>query len=120
MTRERRRQALTNSMQALGLLHIEQNQTDIPEETEKLIHEHSLINRMIHFLENESSEDPKQTNEEKRLDAKEVIKNLQKIDEKLDTANQKIEKLEKQADQLVPWGNYDYHQKRKRWQMKAK
>lgn len=107
MTREERRVALTRSMQELGLLHIVQGHERLPEETESLIHEQNLINRLIKLLENETASDeaPRVSNP---IEIKELVKRLQEIAEQVEDVHHELEILDKRIQHLAPWGDYTF------------
>lgn len=107
MTRESQRKLLTESMQELGLLHIVQETYDVPEETKSLIHELNIVNRLIRLLENE--EDGEEIQQAAQpVPVKEAMTRLQKKEEQIEKINQEIERLEKEAHYLAPWGDYAY------------
>ncbi len=107
MATESQRQSLTQSMQDLGLLHIEQQTKSLPEDAETLMHEQSKLIHSIRLLENQDLE-KQAAKEHKALEIEELLPQLQKTEERLDKVHQEIEKLEKEANRLTPWGDYDY------------
>lgn len=107
MARESQRRMLTQSMQELGLLHIAQDTRNFPEDTEALIHERSRVKRFIRLLEShvpDENIDRDGRPEEILL----LLQGLQELEEKLESAHQEIEKLEKKTHHLRPWGEYDF------------
>jgi V/A-type H+-transporting ATPase subunit I len=109
LTRESRRYPLTQSMQELGILHIEQTELEIPEEMEDLIHKKNQMQRIIRFLE-KVSEEAMDVSPASNLDRseEELVEELQKIEERVEGYRREIEKLEKKAHHLEPWGDYQY------------
>ena len=107
MTDESRRSVLTRSMQELGLLHIEHEAIDIPEETETLLHEQNQVKRLIHILENAGCSGGQPSGN--RMEIGEVIQQLLKINEQTEAIHQEKEQLERNVRHLAPWGNYHFH-----------
>ena len=112
MIRESQRKLLAQSMQELGLVHIEKVAVDIPEETESLIHEQNLVKRLIRFLESEA--DPSAPGKlAGKKSVEEVIDDLKQVEGKIEEVRRTIEKLEKKESRLAPWGDYDYQKFRR-------
>ncbi len=108
MTHERRRQTFASAMQALGLLHIEDAAMEIPEEIESMIHDRSMIKRLIRFLKAINHDEDGTTVTEGSKNVGEVVDELAKIEEHIEEILRKIEKLEKKKSRLAPWGDYDF------------
>ncbi|WP_420318975.1 V-type ATP synthase subunit I [Ekhidna sp.] len=111
LTHEGRRDSLLQSMQDFGLLHIDAKPIEIPEKMESLLHTQNLTKRFINLLSSSTqardatvSDAPTVGNQS----LEQVMKSLEKIEERIDDTKRKIEKLQKKAVRLEPWGNYDY------------
>ncbi|MEP1064037.1 MAG: V-type ATPase 116kDa subunit family protein [Cyclobacteriaceae bacterium] len=108
MTREANRESVTQSMQDLGLLHIDINLVDIPEKIESLLHTKSRIKRLIDLLSRSQKDHARPAARAKALSLDQLIKALEKIEGQMESLRSEKEQLEKKVIRLKPWGSYDY------------
>lgn len=99
------REAITEKLQELGVIHLETEKVD-SQELENLRQEQNKYQRATNLIEKFATENDQP--QEKNLSAEDARNEIHGLKEKLDKIDADIELLHKQGQILDPWGNFSW------------
>lgn len=94
-----------NNLGDMGMVDIVEKQTELDEETTKILDQLKLINDSIDFLKRRDVDAKKPESEFNGLD---VMKDVRSKRNELESLGQKLNALDKEINQVEPWGDFSW------------